>query len=62
MSHDTYDMEVFREAVKRDRKDVADYGMDHTFTVRDRLWKSPYGNLPVPEELENVTSAIVDEE
>jgi hypothetical protein len=55
-------MEVFREAVKRGLKDVADYGIDHTFTVRDRLWKSPYGNLPVPEELENVTAAIVDEE
>ena len=62
MSHDTYDMEVFREAVKQDLKEVADYGMDRTYTVRDRVWRSLYGEVPVPEELEDVTGNIVDEE
>lgn len=53
---------AFREAVKRDLTEVADYGTDHTFTVRDRVWKSLYGDLPVPEALEDVTAGIVDEE
>lgn len=53
---------AFREAVKLDLKEVADYGLDHTFTVRDRVWKSLYGDLAVPEELEDVTAGIVDAE
>lgn len=53
---------AFREAVKRDLEEVADYGMDHTYTVRDWAWQSMYGDLPVPEELEDVTGGIVDEE
>lgn len=57
-----YDEEAFRVAVKQDLKEVADYGTDHTYTVRDRVWQSLYGDLPVPEELQDVTGAIVDEE
>ena len=53
---------AFREAVKLDLKDVADYGMDHTYTVRDRVWQSLCGDGPIPEELEDVTVQIVDEE
>ena len=53
---------AFREAVKRDLKEVADYGMDYTTMVRDRVWKSLYGDLSVPDELEDVTAAIVAEE
>jgi len=48
--------------VKQDLKEVADYGMDHTFTVWDRVWRWLYGDLPVLEELEEVTGSIVDEE
>jgi hypothetical protein len=36
--------------------------MDYTAMARDRVWKSLYGDLPVPEGLEDVTAAIVAEE
>ena len=57
-----FNVGAFREAVKRDLEEQADYGTDHTFAVRDRVWRSLYADLPVPEELEDVTAGIVDEE
>jgi len=57
-----FDEAAFREAVKRDLKEVADYGTDDTYTVRDRVWRSLYGDVPVPDELEDVTAEIVDAE
>jgi hypothetical protein len=53
---------AFREAVKQDLKEVADYGTDHTYMARDRAWQTLCGDLPVSEELEDVTAAIVVEE
>jgi hypothetical protein len=53
---------AFRDAVKQDLKEVADYGMHHTYTVRDRVWRLLYGDVPVPEKFEDVTAEIVDEE
>lgn len=58
----TFSKAAFREAVKRGLKEIADYGADHTFTVRDRVWLSLYGDLLVPEELDGLTAEIVDEE
>jgi len=58
----SFNAAAFREAVKLDLKEVADYGLDSTYTVRDRVWRSLYGEVPVPEELEDVTGSIVDEE
>lgn len=58
----TFNEGAFREAVKCDLKEEADYGTDHTYTVRDRVWQSLYGDRPVPEDLEDVTAEIVDEE
>lgn len=53
---------AFREAVKRDLKEVAVYGTDHTFTVRGRVWQSLYGELPIPEDVKSMLGDIVDEE
>jgi len=53
---------AFREAVKRDLKEVADYGADDTFTVGARAWKELYGDAPMPEEVADTVYQIVDEE
>jgi hypothetical protein len=57
-----FDESAFRETVKRDLKEGANYGKDHRFTVRDRVWQALYGDVAIPEEIEDVTAAIVDEE
>jgi len=53
---------AFREAVKLDLKDVADYGTDDTFTVGARAWAALYGEVPVPEEVADTVYQIVDDE
>jgi hypothetical protein len=53
---------AFRGAVKRDLKDVGDYGRDNTFSVADRAWRSLYGEVPMPEEVMDDAYRIVDEE
>lgn len=53
---------AFREAVKLDLKDVADYGTDDTFTVGGRAWATLYGDAPMPDEVKDVAYQIVDEE
>jgi hypothetical protein len=53
---------AFREAVKRDLKDVADYGTDDTFSVGARAWQAVYGDMPMPGDVEDAVYRIVDEE
>jgi hypothetical protein len=57
-----HDPGTFREAIKRDLRGVADYGADHTYTVRNRMWQSLRGNQAIPPDLEDVLAAIVNEE
>lgn len=53
---------VFRDAVKRDLKENADYGTDDTFTVGARAWAALYGEVPIPEAVADTVYQIVDEE
>lgn len=53
---------AFREAVKRDLEENADYGTDDTFTVGGRVWAALYGAAPMPEEVADTVYRIVDEE
>ena len=53
---------AFREAVRRDLEEVADYGTDDTFTVGDRVWVALYGEVAMPETVADTVYGIVDEE
>lgn len=53
---------AFREAVKRDLRECADYGTDDTFTVGGRAWVALYGEVTMPEEIADTVYQIVDEE
>jgi len=57
-----YDPGTFREAIRRDLRDVADYGADHTYMVSNRMWQSPRGNQAISPDLEDMLAAIVNAE
>lgn len=53
---------AFRDAVKRDLKEFADYSTDDTFSVGARAWAALYGEVPIPEEVADTVYQIVDDE
>ena len=54
--------DAFREAVRRDLREVADYGSDNTSSVTARVWKALYGDAGMPDDLEDTLGDIVDDE
>jgi len=57
-----YDENAFREAVRRDLREEADYGSDNTSSVTERVWETLFGETPMPEDLADSLHEIVADE